>query len=116
MPATFSTNTGLAPSDWICSFVALRTSVAETCAPRAPRGGDRLQAGDADAHHEHLGRRDGARGGHHHRERAAVVVRPRRARPCSPARFDWLDSTSIDCARVMRGMNSIASASSPAFA
>jgi hypothetical protein len=24
----------LAPSDWICSFVAERTSVAETCAPR----------------------------------------------------------------------------------
>ncbi len=25
---------GFAPSDWICSFVAERTSVAETCAPR----------------------------------------------------------------------------------
>ena len=34
MPATFSTKIGLAPSDWICSFVALRTSVALTCAPR----------------------------------------------------------------------------------
>ncbi len=33
-----------------------------------------------------------------------------------PARFDWLDSTSIDWARVMRGMNSIESASNPALA
>ena len=33
MPATFSTKIGFAPSDWICSFVAERTSVAETCAP-----------------------------------------------------------------------------------
>ena len=34
MPATFSTNTGLAPSDWICSFVALRTSVADQLVDR----------------------------------------------------------------------------------
>ena len=34
MPATFSTKIGLAPSDWICSLVAERTSVALTCAPR----------------------------------------------------------------------------------
>ena len=33
MPATFSTKIGLAPSDWICSLVAERTSVALTCAP-----------------------------------------------------------------------------------
>ena len=34
MPATFSTKIGLAPKDWICSFVAERTSVALTWAPR----------------------------------------------------------------------------------
>jgi len=33
MPATFSTKIGFAPSDWICSFVAERTSVALTWAP-----------------------------------------------------------------------------------
>ena len=40
-----------------------------------PGGGDRLQAGDADAHHEHLGRADRARRGHHHREGAAISRR-----------------------------------------
>jgi hypothetical protein len=39
---------------------------------QAPRGGDRLQAGDAGAHHEHLGRGDGAGRGHHHRHRPAI--------------------------------------------
>jgi hypothetical protein len=39
---------------------------------QAARGGDCLQAGDADAHHENLGRRHGAGRGHHHRQRAAV--------------------------------------------
>ena len=34
MPFTLSTKIGFAPSDWICSLVALRTSVAETCAPK----------------------------------------------------------------------------------
>ena len=33
-----------------------------------------------------------------------------------PARLDWLESTSMLCARVMRGMNSIASASIPVAA
>ena len=37
----------------------------------APRGGDRLQAGDADAHHEHFCRGNRAGRGHHHREGAA---------------------------------------------
>ncbi|MEY9737466.1 hypothetical protein ABH985_005255 [Bradyrhizobium ottawaense] len=35
------------------------------------RGRDRLEAGDADAHHEHFRRRHGAGSGHHHREGAA---------------------------------------------
>ena len=35
-------------------------------------GGDRLQAGDPDAHDEDFGRADRAGGGHHHRERAAI--------------------------------------------
>src|SRR5207247_2561948 len=34
IPFTLSTKIALAPSDSICSFVAARTSVAETCAPR----------------------------------------------------------------------------------
>jgi hypothetical protein len=33
-PDDISTKIGLAPSDWICSFVAARTSVALTWAPR----------------------------------------------------------------------------------
>ena len=33
MPLTFSTKTALAPRLSICSLVAERTSVAETCAP-----------------------------------------------------------------------------------
>ena len=35
-----STKIGLAPSDWICSLVAERTSVALTCAP----GGERWRS------------------------------------------------------------------------
>ena len=40
----------------------------------APRGGDRLQPGDARAEHEHLGGRDRARGGHQHREEARQLL------------------------------------------
>ena len=40
-----------------------------------PRGGDRLQPGDAHAHHEHLGGADRARRGHHHRKGAAIDAR-----------------------------------------
>jgi hypothetical protein len=36
-----------------------------------PRGRDRLEAGDADAHHEHLCGGNRAGRGHHHRESAA---------------------------------------------
>ena len=43
-------------------------------APKTARGRDRLQAGDADAHDEHLGRRHGAGRGHHHRQRAAIFA------------------------------------------
>ena len=39
------------------------------------RRGDGLEAGDADAHDEHLGRRHGARRRHHHREGAAELRR-----------------------------------------
>ena len=55
----------------------------------------------------------------------AAVIIIGKARPYSaaasstalyPARLDCDDRMSIDCARVMRGMNSIASASSPAAA
>ena len=38
-----------------------------------PRRGDRLQAGNADAHDEHLGRRHGAGRRHHHRKGAAEI-------------------------------------------
>ena len=37
-------------------------------------GGDRLQAGDAGAEHQHLGRGDGAGGRGHHREEAAGLA------------------------------------------
>ncbi len=40
-----------------------------------PRGCNRLQARDADPHDEHARRRDGACGGHHHRESAAIFGR-----------------------------------------
>ena len=43
-------------------------------------GGDRLQPGDAHAHHEDLGRLHRAGGGHHHREGAAIDVRRRQHR------------------------------------
>jgi hypothetical protein len=55
---------------------------------------------------------------------AAVIIMGK-ARPYAPAasttalypeRFDCDDNMSIDCARVIRGMNSIASASTPALA
>jgi hypothetical protein len=39
-----------------------------------PGGRDRLQAGNANPHHECLGRRDRPRRGHHHREGPAVKV------------------------------------------
>ena len=39
-----------------------------------PRGRDGLQAGDADAHDEHLCRRNRAGGSHHHRQRAAIFL------------------------------------------
>jgi hypothetical protein len=42
---------------------------------QAPRGGDRLQAGDAHAHDEDLRGGHGAGRGHHHRQRAAVLFR-----------------------------------------
>ncbi len=38
-----------------------------------PRGGDRLQPGDARAHHEDTGRRHRAGGGHHHRKGVAEL-------------------------------------------
>ena len=41
----------------------------------APAGGDRLQAGDADAHDEQLRGRDRAGGGHHHRQGPTVFGR-----------------------------------------
>ena len=40
----------------------------------AAGGGDRLQAGDAGAEHEHLGGLDRARGGHQHREEARELL------------------------------------------
>ena len=42
---------------------------------KPPRRGDRLQAGDADAHDEHLGRRHRAGRRHHHRQRAVIFGR-----------------------------------------
>ena len=80
------------------------------------RGGDRLQAGDAGAEHEHLGGRDRARGGHQHREEAAASPARRSARRGSRATVAWLESASIDCAREMRGIASIANAVAPVAA
>lgn len=41
---------------------------------QAAGGSDRLQAGNARAHDEDLGRRHGAGSGHHHRQRAVIFV------------------------------------------
>ena len=41
---------------------------------KAPRGGDRLEAGNARAHDQHAGRRDRAGGRHHHRKELADSV------------------------------------------
>ncbi len=48
--------------------------VARRPRAEAPRGRDRLQAGDAGAEHEHLRRRDRARRGHQHRVEARRVL------------------------------------------
>ena len=48
--------------------------VAGRLRAQAPRRGQRLQARDADAEHEHLGRRDRARRGHQHRVEARGVL------------------------------------------
>ena len=48
--------------------------VARRLRAQAPRRGQRLQARDADAEHEHLGRRDRARRGHQHRVEARRVL------------------------------------------
>ena len=40
--------------------------------PEPPRGRDRLEAGDTDAHHEGFRRADRPRRGHHHRKRATI--------------------------------------------
>ncbi len=58
----------------------------------AARGGDRLQAGDADAHDEHLGGGHGAGGRHHHRQRAVILRLPRRSPPGS--RRGWPGRTA----------------------
>ena len=47
---------------------------------------ERLQAGDADTQHEHLGGRDRAGGGHQHRVEAPHLLGARAARPCSRRR------------------------------
>ena len=60
------------------AHVGRRHDRAET-----PRGGDRLQAGDADAHDEHLRGRHGAGRRHHHRQRAVIFGRRRRSPPDS---------------------------------
>jgi hypothetical protein len=73
MPATFSTKIALAPSDSDL-FLGRRTHVGgRNLRAQPPRGGDRLQAGNADAHDERLARpTDRAGSGHHHREGAAI--------------------------------------------
>jgi hypothetical protein len=53
-------------------LVAERTSVADTWRAKPPRGRDRLQAGNADAHDERLGGRHRAGSCHHHREGLAI--------------------------------------------
>ena len=80
-----------------------------------PRGGDRLQAGDADAHDEGPGGGHRAGRRHHHRQARGRIRRPRRSRRDS--RRDWPGRTArpSTCARVMRGISSIAKAATPAL-
>ena len=77
---------------------------------------DRLETGDADAHHEYARRMDGPRRRHHHREGVAIFGTPHRAPPCS--RRGWIARKGCPSTGrgVMRGIHSIAIASIPATA
>ncbi len=109
MNSSFSTAMNFAPSDSTCSLVAGRTSVAVTMRADAARRGDRLQAGDADAHDEHLRGGHRARGRHHHRHGAAIFGGGVDDGAIA-GDIGLEESTSITCARVMRGMSSMAKA------
>ena len=116
MPATVSTKIGLAPRLAVV-FPGRRAHVGRRDhGAQAAGGGDRLQAGDSDTHHEQARGRDRCRRRSSSSGRRGHIRPPRRAPPCSRRRLAWLDRMSIDWARVMRGANSIASASIPADA
>src|SRR3546814_9011912 len=51
------------------------TTLFRSLRAEAARSGDRLEAGDADAHDERLGGADRAGGGHHHRKGATIGAR-----------------------------------------
>ena len=65
----------VAPSDWTSSLTAGPHVVGGDDGAEPPRGGDRLQAGDAGAHHQHAGGGDRAGRGHHHRKELAEAAR-----------------------------------------
>ena len=75
-----------------------------------PRGRDRLQPGDAGAEHEHLRGRDRAGRGRQHREEPRQPVGREQRAPCSRTTVACDESASIGCARVIRGIDSIANA------
>ncbi len=79
-----SSSSGRPPSEAICSQAARRMSKPVTIAPRRFARGDRLQACDAGAQHEHLGRRHRAGGGGHHAEEAARLARGDQHRGVAP--------------------------------
>ena len=79
-------------------------------APEPPGRGDGLQPRDAGADDEHLRRADRPGRGRQHRQETCPSRAPRSARPCSPRSAACEDSASIDCAREMRGISSIANA------
>ena len=80
---------------------------------QAPAGGDRLQAGDADAHDEQLGGRDRAGGGHHHRQAPGRIRPRRRSRRDNRRGSPGSTARPSTCARVMRGRSSMAKACDP---
>ena len=75
MNSSSSTATNFAPSE-LDLLLRRRPHVGRRHhGAEAARGRDRLQAGDAGAHDEHARGGHGAGRGHHHRQRAAVILR-----------------------------------------
>ena len=87
--------------------VAVRTSLRKRRS-QALRRCNGLQSRNTHAKHEDLGRRHGARGRHHHREGPAKICRRINHHLVPGESLDCDERISIDRAREMRGINSMA--------